>query len=157
MVEGDLGLRLIAVGDSCSEWVTKVLHVAAEYELAAVRCDDMYDAVADLAGGDGGCVLVVGSLRELARENAQFFRVAARNGARCGVWLERSGAGERRDVLVALRAGVWVIDTIDEVRVIVETWLAGPGCSPGTPRYVEKGFRATEAELDALLGQEADG
>lgn len=157
MVEGDLARRLIAVGDSHDRWVTDVLRVVAEYELAAARCDDIYAAVADLAGDHGGRALVVGSLRELARENGQFFRVAARNGARCGVLLEGSGAAERRDVLVAVRAGAWVIDTIDEVRVIVETWLAGPGCPLGAPRSVGDEFRATEAELDALLGQKADG
>jgi len=157
MVEGDLGRRLIAVGGLQDRWVTEVLRMAAEYEVAAVCSDDIYTAVAELAGDRCRCVLVVGPLRELARENGHFFRVAARNGARCAVLLEKPGAAERNDVLAAVRAGAWVIDTIDEVQRGVETWLAGPACPPGVSRVVHEEFRATEAELDALLGQDADG
>lgn len=156
MVEGDLGRRLIAVGGSHDRWVEVVLRVAAEYELAAARCDDVYAAVAEMAGTPGGCILAIGSLRELAREHGQFFRIAARHGACCAVLLTKPGVAERRDIVAAVRAGAWVIDTIDEIQGIVETWLAGSG-SHSRRRSADEGFRATEAELDALLGQEADG
>ena len=157
MVEGDSGCRLIAVGDLQDPLATEALRVAAEFEVAAVRCDDVYTAVAELAGGPRCCTLVVGPLRELARENNHFFLVAARHGARCVVLLEPPGTTERRDVLTAVRAGAWVIDALAEVREVVASWLAGPGCRPGTSRLAPDEFRATEAELDALLGQEADG
>jgi hypothetical protein len=157
MVEGELGRRLIAVGGAQDRLATEALRVAAEYEVAAARCDDIYTAVAELAGGGRRWSLVVGPLRELARGNSQFFRVAARNGARCAVLLEQPGAAERRDVLAAVGAGAWVIETIDDLQGVVVTWLAGPGCPPGVSRSVHEEFQATEAELDALLGQEADG
>jgi hypothetical protein len=157
MVEGDFGRRLIAVGSARDGLVTETLRLAAEYEVSGARCDDIYAAVAELAGGRRGCVLVVGSLRELASEEGRFFQVAARNGARCGVFLERPGLTERREVLAAVRAGATVIDAVDEIRGVVEAWLADGGRLPDVPRLAGDEFRATDAELDALLGQEADG
>jgi hypothetical protein len=157
MVEGDMGRRLIAVGGEHDGLAKHVYRVAAEYELPTVRCDDIYTAVADLAAERDHCALVVGPLRELAREGGHFFRVAARNRARCAVLLGPRGADGRDDVLMAVRAGAWVIDRVDELLGVVETWLARPVHSPAGPRLVSEEFRATEAELDALLGQEADG
>jgi len=127
--------------------------VAAEYELAVARCDDVYSAVAELACRRR-CALVVGRLAELTKENGQFFHVAARNEARCAVLLE---AAERRSVLTAVRAGAWLMDSADELGAVVETWLTGPGHPPSLSRPAREEFRATEAELDALLGQDVDG
>ncbi|UCD49870.1 MAG: hypothetical protein JSW27_20365 [Phycisphaerales bacterium] len=157
MVEGDFGRRLMAVGGSRDQLAIEALRLAAEYEVEGARCDDIYSAVADLAGGRRGCTLVVGRLRELAKEDGRFFRVAARNGARCAVLLDRPGPDDRREVLAAVRARATMLDAIDEIRGAVEAWLASPGCLPAVPRLSRDEFRATEAELDALLGQEADG
>jgi hypothetical protein len=56
-----------------------------------------------------------------------------------------------------VRAGATVIDAADEIRGVVEAWLADGGRLPDVPRLAGDEFRATDAELDALLGQEADG
>lgn len=157
MVEGDLGRRLLAVGSSRDRLAIETLRLAAEYEVEGARCDDIYSAVADLAAGGRCCALVVGQLRDLGKEDGSFFRVAARNGARCAVLLEQAGLDDRRAVLTAVRARATMIDAVDELRGVVEAWLAGPGCLPEVPRLTGDEFRATEAELDALLGQEADG
>lgn len=157
MVEGDLGRRLMAVGGSRDKLAVETLHLAAEYEVEGARCDDIYSAVAELARSHRCCTLVVGALRELAREEGRFYRVAARNGARCAVLLEQPGPDDRRMVLTAVRAGATIIDALDGLRGAVEAWLAGPGCGPDMSRLSADEYRATEAELDALLGQEADG
>ena len=99
MVEGDLGRRLMAVGGSRDRLTGEALRLAAEYEVEGARCDDIYSAVAELARGRRCCTLVVGPLRELARDDGHFFRVAARNGARCAVLLEQPGPNDRRMVL----------------------------------------------------------
>jgi hypothetical protein len=147
----------MAVGSSRSRLVTEILRLAAEYEVEGARCDDIYSAVADLAAGPRCCALVVGPLRDLAKEDGSFFRVAARNGARCAVLLEQPGPDDRSAVLTAIRARATMIDAVDELRGVVEAWLVSPGCPPQVSRLAGDEFRATEAELDALLGQEADG
>ena len=157
MVEGDLGRRLMAVGSSRDRLTIEALRLAAEYEVQGARCSDIYSAVADLARGARCCTLVIGHLRDLTKENGHFFRVAARNSAHCAVLLEQPGPDDRGAVLTAIRARATTIDTIDEFRGVVETWLANPGCLPDVPRLAGEEFRATEAELDALLWQEADG
>jgi len=157
MVEGDMGRRLMAVASSRDRLAVETLHLAAEYEVEGVRCDDIYSAVAELARHRRYYTLVLGSLRDLAREEGHFFRVAARNGARCAVLLEQPGPNDRHLVLTAVRAGATMIDAIDDIKAVVEAWLAGPHCGPELARLAGDDFRATEAELDALMGQEADG
>jgi len=157
MVEGDFGRRLIVVGGLHDRLVTEVWRVGAEYEVPVARCDDMYAAVAQVAGGAGRSTLVVGRLRELAREDRHFFTVAARHDARCCVLSERPGSAERREILAAVRAGASVIDRIADVRSAVEEWLTGDGRPLHATRLMHEELQATEAELDALLGREADG
>ena len=157
MVEGDFGCCLIVVGDLHDRLVAEVLRVGAEYEVPVARCDDIYAAVVDVAGGTGRGALVVGQLRELARENGHFFTLAARHGVRCCVLSERPGGAERREFLMAVRAGASVIDRIDDIRSTVGTWLTDGRCPSRATRVRHEEWRATEAELDALLGREADG
>lgn len=156
MVEGDLGRRVVAVGLSDDAWVAAALRLASEYGLEAVRCSDIYDTVAELAGAPR-CTLVVGPLQELAREDGHFFCVAARNGARCCTLLDQGGAVQRRDVLAAVQAGAWAITTLSELAGVFDTWLTTPVCPPRASRPAPEEFLASPAELDALLGLEADG
>lgn len=159
MVEGDPGHRLcvIVVRELREHVVAEVKRIAGEFEVDVTLCDDVYGAVAELARATRSGALVVGQLRELARENSRFFRVAARNGARCCAWLDDEDALARRMVLHVVRAGVTVIDTLEEIEGMIEIWLARTGGHLGGPGASDQQWRASEAELNALLGQEADG
>jgi hypothetical protein len=159
MVEGDPGHRLcvIVVRELREQVVAEVTRVAADYEVDVTLCDDVYGAVVVLARSTGSCALTVGRLRELARENGRFFRVAARNGARCCAWLDEDDPAERNVVLSVVRAGASVIDRIEEIGGVVENWLARTGCHGDGTGATDQQWRASEAELNALLGQEADG
>jgi hypothetical protein len=159
MVEGDPGRRLcvIVVQGLRRQLVTEVTRLAAEYEVDVTLSDDVYAAVAELARSASPCALVIGPLRELAKENGRLFRVAVRNGARCCVWLDAESPGERTEVLSLVRAGVSVVEKIEEVRGTIEDWLTRTGRRLGPTRAADEEWLASEAELNALLGQEADG
>jgi hypothetical protein len=159
MVEGDPGRRscVIVVRALRRQLVTEVTRLAAEYEVDVTLCDDVYAAVAELAGAASPCALVIGQLRELAKENGRLFRVAVRNGARCCVWLDAESPAQRGEVLGVIRAGASVVEGIEEIRGMIENWLARTGRHLGPTRATDEEWLASEAELNALLGQEADG
>ena len=159
MVEGDPGRRLcvIVVRGLRRQLVTELTSLAAEYEVDVALCDDVYATVAELARSASRGALVIGQLRELVKENGRLFRVAVRNGARCCVWLDVEDPGERTEVLGVVRAGASVVERTEEIRGMVEDWLARTGRYLGRTRATDEQWLASEAELNALLGQEADG
>jgi hypothetical protein len=158
-VEGDSRLDrcLITVGDCHEILSAKVARLAAGHDVERVSCEDIYSAVAELAGRRDRCVLVVGPLRELASEKGVFFGLAARNAARCVCVSPADRPLDCEEVVTAVRAGASVVSRAEDLFDLIEDWLAGGGCVTdprGGRRTVDDNLRATEAELDALLGQE---
>jgi hypothetical protein len=146
------------VGDPCSEFVRTAVRLAHEYEVDTVRCDDVYSAVAVTVKAGGRPVLVVGSLRDLARENGRFFQIAAACATRCCCYLEKTTAADHSGILPALRAGAAVLGTTREIRGVLEAWLTGGRREAQGPLgdLLADDLRTTEAELRALLGQGTD-
>lgn len=154
-----LAPRMIVVGDARSEFVCETVRLADEYKVEAVQCADVYAAVAQAARSAGRRVLIVGTMRELARENGRLFPLAATNAVRCCCLLPKGTATGQATVLAALRAGVTVAGQTREVRTILEDWLTGGGPRSGRPHrrdLLDDDLRATPAELSALLGQKFD-
>ncbi|MBN1360191.1 MAG: hypothetical protein JW993_06345 [Sedimentisphaerales bacterium] len=160
MVEGDSARHpcVLVVGDALDELVAQTLRVANEYEVDVTRCDDIYWAVAELAGRRHGSVLLVGRFGALAREHGRLFVVSVRNGARCCCLLDRDNPSGQDRLLAAGQAGVVFIGRVEEVESILVDWLAGHRCRDGVGGcwLTDDEFRATEAELNALLGREVD-
>lgn len=159
MVDGDLGRHLvvIVVATAHEALATSVARLAAGSEVELARCDDVYMAAAELALMRSPCILVVGRLCELAKEGGRFFAIAARNEARCCALVDAESPVKRHVVLAAMRAGVSVVGTLDEINGVFDAWLAGGGChSSDAVVCLDEEYRATEAELNALLGQESD-
>lgn len=162
-----LGSCVVVVGAPGSEFVRTTVRLAREWAIDAVPCDDVYSAVVGLAGQVGRRVLVLGGIRELTRENGAFFSIASAHAVQCCCLLDKSSSAKRRAMLAALRAGASVIGDVQEVGGVLREWLAmaGQGGSPrarnasqtkrlshDTPGTVYEDLRATEAELNALLG-----
>ncbi len=156
MAGGNSGLtpRVIVVGDPGSELVREMVRLAREYEVEAVPCDDVYTAVAQAARSAARRVMIVGAVRELTREEGRLFPVAAANAARCCCLVERGTMMGRAALLAALRAGAAVVGETQEVRAVLEDWLAGG--RPDLRNLLDDDLRATPAELSALLGHETD-
>lgn len=160
MIGGSSGLSpcMIVVGDPCGEFVRAMVRLACEYEIEAVQCDDVYSAVAATAGTEGRRTLIVGRLRELAREDSRFFRIAEANALQCCCFVDRGRAAGSGGMLAAMRAGASVVGDVREVGPILREWLAGgaPRRRTGLIDLMDDDLRATEAELNALLGHETD-
>jgi hypothetical protein len=156
MAGGNSGLtpRVIVVGDPGSELVREMVRLAREYEVEAVPCDDVYAAVAQAARSAARRVMIVGTVRELTREESRLFPVAAANAVRCCCLIERGAMVGRAALLSALRAGAAIAGETREVRAVLEDWLAGR--RPDPRNVFDDDVRATPAELSALLGHETD-
>ena len=156
MVANDSHLHagVIVVGDQRDPLVNEMVRLAQDYELEVIRCDDVYSAVTPLAKRADRCFMVVGALGELTREEGRFFALARESGARCCCLLDTDVTIEREKVLAAVRMGAYLVGQTEEMRELVEGWLAAEGCHPGGTRagpFLNEDFRATEAELRALL------
>jgi hypothetical protein len=150
---------MVVVGDPCSAFVRTMIQLSREYRLETIRCDDVYSAVVATARASGRQILVVGTIRELAREKGRFFQIAEANGQRCCCLAGRGIAHDMGGVLAAVRAGARVFADVQEVGPVLKEWLSNSG---HRPRRTDLGdlrdddLRATEAELLALLGNQAD-
>jgi hypothetical protein len=155
MVEGDSARHpcVVVVGDTRDDLVAQTLRLTSEYEVDVTRCDDVYAAVAALAVRGEGSILLVGRFRDLAREDGRLFALAARNGTCCCSLLDSDGPAGPGDVLAAIRAGVSFVGRIEEVEPVLEEWLTCNACRGLT----DDEYRATEAELNALLERRIDG
>jgi hypothetical protein len=151
---------MIAVGDPCGEFVRAMIRLAQDCEVEVVPCDDVYSAVAATAGARGQRTFVVGALRELAREDSRFFRIAEANAWRCCCLVGKGPTVGSGGMLAAIKAGVSLVGDAREVGPILKEWLAG-GASRrrrmGLIDLTDDDLRATEAELNALLGRGTDG
>jgi hypothetical protein len=136
-----------------------MVRLAREYQIEAVQCDDVYSAVAATARAAGRRTLVVGSIRELSREDNRFFQIIEMNSLRCCCLLEKGPVPSSGGMLTAVRAGAAIVGETREVRPIFKDWLANGG-SRAVRRSLcdlaDEDLRATEAELSALLGHGTD-
>jgi hypothetical protein len=163
MVEGDLKLDrcLIAVGDLGPTASGDLTRLAGEYEIGLAGCADSYAAVAELAARPGRRTLVVAHLAELTRENAAFFSIAARNGARCCCLRKPDGLSDHEEVLVAIQAGADLVSGNGDLVAAVKGWLAAEArraeAQAGNRLAgADDDFRTTDDELSALLEPEMD-
>jgi len=190
----DLGSCIVVVGNPSSEFAQTAASLAHEARIDTVLCDDVYAAVTQIAKAADRHILTVGTIPELAKENGSFFRIAAAHAVRCCCLLDQAGPAGRegdpprdpsplgktakgeishwgirtQDLLAAVHAGATVLSDVQDLRGILEEWLAsvrrhssprsGPEPSQAKRRtrdaddasYAD--LRATEAELSALLG-----
>ncbi len=163
-----LGSCVVVVGDPGSALVETAVRLAEARRLEALRCADVYAAVAALAGAAGRRLLVVGRMQDLARENGAFFDLAAAPVARCCCLLDGNRPAGPEHLRPALQAGAVLIGAVSDFQGVLQDWLTRAP-APGTPRAARKAapagrrapeaadaafedLRATEAELSALLG-----
>jgi hypothetical protein len=161
MVEGELKLDrcLMAVGDLDGPAAADLARLAGEYEIAVTACENIYAAVAELAGRPDRDTLIVGQLEELTRENGAFFAIAARHSARCGCWLRADRPSDGAALTAAVQGGARFINGNSDLAVMLADWFAADRDNANTPvandlRRVDEELRTTQAELSALLGQE---
>ncbi len=149
---------VIVVGDSDQEFVREMVRMTRACGVEPALCADVYAAVAAAAGAAGRRTLVLGRMQELSRENGRFFPLAAANAVDCCGLLD-SGPAVRPGLGAALQAGARLVGAAGDVRAILRDWLAagqGQARPRNLPDLQEDDLHATEAELSALLGQQAN-
>jgi alkanesulfonate monooxygenase SsuD/methylene tetrahydromethanopterin reductase-like flavin-dependent oxidoreductase (luciferase family) len=149
--------RILVIGDRESSFVQATARLADRYGLAVTSCDDVYAGVAALAAAPGRFLAVAGLFRHLATGKGDFFTLASRRSVPCCCLFDARSAADRRKLPAAVRRGVHIVGDPAEIREFLEDRLADAGCnaSGGEDLSAEDG-RATEAEIEALLGQETD-
>jgi hypothetical protein len=176
-----LDLCVVVVGDPSREPAQTTARLAREREIDTVSCENVYSAVAQMAKAADGRILIVGTIQELAIENGSFFRIAAAHAVPCCCLLDQAGPAGRQadphgdlsrwatqDLLEAVRAGATVLSDVQDLRGVLEKWLATArrhnspraGREPSQAKRRTRDaagasyedLRATEAELSALLG-----
>lgn len=157
MAKGNSGVGpcVMVVGDPHGAAAREVVRLTQEYQVRAVPCHDVYTAVAQMTAA-GRQTLIVGRIRDLARENGRLFAFAAARGVRCCCLLEPPARPGRECLRAALRAGASFIFEAREARGVLEEWLAGGSGRTPDPMLQEEDLKATEAELGALLGQQSE-
>jgi hypothetical protein len=177
-----LGSYLVVVGNPGGELAQTAASLAREAGIDAVACDDVYAAVTQIARAADRRILIAGRIQDLAKEEGSFFRIAAAHAVRCCCLLDKVGPAGRagdshrdpshlgpraQDLVAAVRAGATVLNNAQDLRDILEEWLAtarrhdspqsGPEPSQARRRTRDaddasyEDLRATEAELSALL------
>ncbi len=141
--------------------------VGAGRGIDAVACDNVYAAVTRIwRKRRSRRILAVGTIQELTREKDAFFRIMAAHVIPCCCLLDKTGPVGRKNLLAAAAFAVRLLDAVADVRSVLEEWRATPP-PRGEPRVAPASsgrcrndvadtsyeeFRATEAELSALLG-----
>lgn len=149
--------RILVIGDRDSRFVQEAARLARRHGLGVTSCEDVYSAAAELALSSGQFVAVAGLLRHLATGKGDFMALASRRGVPCCCLLDANRSADRRGLAAAVRRGVHVIGEPAEMREFLEDRLGAAGRSPGDEDALSaEDYRATEAEIDALLGQETD-
>lgn len=162
------GSCVVIVGDQGDERTQVLIRLARESRIDVLQCNDVYTAAVQIARAADRRLLVAGSIRELAREDGAFFRVAAAHGVRCCCLLDSGDTMGREALLAAVRAGATILGSAQELQGVLQEWLArtgmddpprvargaSPAGRPGRDAVdaIYEDLRATETELDALLG-----
>lgn len=158
----DRYLRAIIVGRDDDEFACFTMNRLGDYGVEFLVCEDVYQAVGELAKMGGGNVLVVGRYEQLRVEKGRFFEKISENGFSCGCLLNTCSMERQREIESAVNGAVFVIKELEEIGdVITELLTEVPAVrerkdadkSDAAVMHFEKnGFAATKAELDALLG-----
>jgi hypothetical protein len=146
--------RILVIGDRGSGFVQETARLAGQCGLAVTSCDDIYSAAAALAQSPGQFVAVAGLFRHLAIGKGEFMALASRRGVPCCCLLDAQRGADRRGLLAAVRRGVHIIGEPAEMREFLEDRLAAAGRPPGDDDLAAEDYRATDAEVKALLGQD---
>ncbi len=133
------------VGPAGDDFVRRCKVVLGDKQINFTPCPDVYAAVACIAGGPAG-LLIVGRLAELSREGGRFFHLAARCGHRCCCLADNNTAAPPHPCTATA-------SDMRQLLKMLETLLAERAASRTEKIKFDKSkFETTEAELKALLG-----
>lgn len=113
-------LQAIVVGDSSDDIVRSGSNLLESYGLTVIRCPDIYSSVSRLREARGGVVL--GRFEELCREDGRFFEIARARGFSCCCFVDECFAGNRRELVEAIKRGVFIVAEAEEIEEALATF-----------------------------------
>jgi len=140
-------VSVILVGPPADGFPRRCKALLSDKRVNFTPCPDVYAAVACLARKPAG-LLIVGRLAELGREGGRFFELAARYGHRCCC------LANNKSTHLPPSPHMAIASDIPQLLKTIQGLLAPPQPQK-TPRKTEfdkDKFKATDAELKALLG-----
>jgi len=157
-------LYAVVVGNCTDEFTSSAAELLDSYAIEFILCPDIYSAAGRLAKDQiSRNILVIGHIRDLSKEKGRFLQKISEKGLYCCCLAENGwpqGYKYPRQLLSGLTQGsVFVINDFEDIRQII----TGLSANKKAVTNVLKGkndfsgfngeqFRATKAELEALLG-----
>ena len=150
-------IKQIVVGSLENSFVRYSMDLLGSYEVDFVLCSDVYWAVAELAKNRRKNVLVIGRYEQLNRQSGRFFEIVPKYQSGCCCFAELPLASEQMSVLAS--TGAVVVNDTDDIEKVVSKLLAEDKEQLDTKKkngssFDKNKFRTTQAERDALLGEQ---
>ncbi len=153
--------RAILVGGPAGSFARHVIRLLSNYEIGFVQVDNVYEAVAVLAKDTEHKFVVIGRLEELNKENERLFEILAKADSFC--WcLSKDNPAKKRAAIKA--NNVRFIEKPEQIETLLrELFSTNIDAAVKEEKPVsqvndlnEVDFRPTQAELNALLGNQPD-
>lgn len=149
-------LRIFVVGDSIKEIISDVINSLGTDKFDIEVCDDIYTLFSRIAKREMKNLMVIGCLRQLAKEQGRFFEIARNNDLACCCVIDNGNGHRAEEILAAVKAGAFIISEPVEIKEVIKSLYSYKGScyledSELRP-VIKDEFRTTKAELDALLG-----
>ncbi len=149
-------IRATIVGSEKDSFVPDAITLLRGYKINFGLCQDIYAAAGSLAKSYAANILIIGQLKELGKQNGQFFDIAGGNNYLCCCFV--GGQNTQSQISRAKKAGVTLITKTEELEEIISTIATGKQSSQmktgnnKVNKFSKEDFSPSAAELDALLG-----
>lgn len=151
-----LKLRIFVVGNSVKNIVSDVIKSLKAHKIDIEVCDDIYTLIGRSAKSEIKSLLVIGSLRQLAKEQGRFFKIARNNGLACCCVINGGKGYRAEEILSAIKAGAFVVSKPSDVVDAIEKLLLANETLPSESSKVQSSIGqesvTTKEEIDTLLG-----
>ncbi len=148
-------LRIFIVGDSIKEIISDVIKSLRTCKIDIEVCDDIYTLIGRSAKSEIKSLLVIGSLRQLVKEQGRFFEVAGNNGLACCCVINGGKGHRAEEILSAIKAGAFVVSKPSDIVEVIEKLLAANDTFSFESGKVQGTFEdqcvITKEEIDELL------
>ncbi len=149
--------KVLIIADADDELVGYVKNLLGNYEIESELCANIYEAVGLLAKTDTRNIFAVGRFEQLNKEKGRFFQKLTEKTIRCCCLTHRQIPQEQSAALE--ETGVFIVKEMDAIEAILAQYLeSGAADQPiqkqDAAHFNANEFAATEAEIDALLGND---
>ena len=124
--------RAIVVGAESETFISPATFLFQRIAVNYAVCQDLYEAVLELAGNPARRGIVIGRLEHLSRENGRLFEKAAKRGWVCCCLAKKISRGSRTQAIRAMKSGAIVVNNHSQLEdVVMRIMGSNPETSSG--------------------------